>query len=680
MKNLKLRTKITIVIALVTTICIFLLYIFANRSMTTTMKRSAKEDMYASLSAQTNLIKEYVSHQEDLLTAYSKAEVVSDFLKDPTNEKKGKLAQDYTERYYSGLDDWEGIYIGEWNTHVIAHSNPEVVGMTTREGDSLKTLQDAMTEANGLYNVGIIVSPASQQLILSMYCPVFDDDGKKILGYVGGGPFAAGLKTLLDSMDNQDAKYSMINVQTGMYIFDQNEDLMATEIQDQMLDSLVTLIKQDESKVTGDREYVDTEAGRSIAAYEYIPEYGWAVVSCNSEDNIYSDCITSMRILGIICLVFDLLIALLSWIFIGLSTRPLLYVEKAINRLKDLNLQKEHSLDKYINCKSEIGQISTAIDSLYDSFKDIVFTLNHCSDSLTQSAEKMTDSSRVLIQCVEDNSYTTEQFAQHSESISDTVKQVYQKVGEVADVVARVEEKIQVGTERSDGLGSKVTQMQETARESSATIGIRIQENREAIAEAMMNLQSLTRIDEMANQIIDITSQTNLLSLNASIEAARAGEAGKGFSVVASEIGNLASSSSSTATEIQSICNETRINIAKVQACFDNIVSFLQEDVQGRFEEFVKATNEYHLSIEEIQNIIKDIEHSSNVFVDAVDTIRSQIDAVQNIPGNDTISKEEVIDKAEQMGRTTEELSVIANANEDNAISIREIVERFSSY
>ena len=67
--------------------------------------------------------------------------------------------QSYTADYYSGLNNWEGIYIGEWNTHIVAHSNPKVIGMTTRKGDSLKALQDAMTQRNGLYDAGIIVSP-----------------------------------------------------------------------------------------------------------------------------------------------------------------------------------------------------------------------------------------------------------------------------------------------------------------------------------------------------------------------------------------------------------------------------------------------------------------------------------------------------------------------------------------
>lgn len=81
----------------------------------------------------------------------------------------------------------------------------------------------------------------------------------------------------------------------------------------------------------------------------------------------------------------------------------------------------------------------------------------------------------------------------------------------------------------------------------------------------------------MASQILSITSQTNLLSLNASIEAARAGEAGKGFAVVAGEIGVLAGNSSETATQIQAICNETKDNIAHVRSCFDQVIAFCRK-------------------------------------------------------------------------------------------------------
>ena len=132
------------------------------------------------------MIEEYVARQEAILTAYSKTPAIRDALKEPSNTEKIAYAQEYTKSFFSDLKNWEGIYVGEWNSHVIVHSTPSVVGMTTRKGDSLKALQNEITSRNGLYNAGIIISPASGKLILSMYCPVFDTNGSTIVGYVGG--------------------------------------------------------------------------------------------------------------------------------------------------------------------------------------------------------------------------------------------------------------------------------------------------------------------------------------------------------------------------------------------------------------------------------------------------------------------------------------------------------------
>lgn len=679
MKNRRMSTSLTIAITMVVAICIALLYITANNSMMSIMKQTAEDNMNISLDSQTKIIKEYVQNQEEILIAFSKAPVVADFLKNPADTEKQKLAQEYTEKYCAGLGNWEGLYIAEWDSHVISHSNRETVGMTTRQGDALKALQDSLTAGNQLYDAGIIVSPASQKLILSLYCPVFDNDGTTILGYVGGGPYVEGLETLLYSGEDQTSKYFMINLETGRYIFNEDKSLIATEIQDDMLLSIISNIEEDTTKLSGEKEYKDATDGKSIAVYQFIPEHQWAIISCNSEENIYSDANRTMKILGMICIVFAIIIGFLSWLLIRQSTKPLQYVESSILRLKELNLQKEHKLDKYINCKSEIGQIATAVDSLYESFNDIVATLESCSDSLTSSTIKMSDSSTSLIQCVGKNSDTTEQFAKHTESISDTIKKVDREVEEIAGVVADVETQIQAGVDKSYGLSEKVSHMKTSVATSLEIIGLRIHENQTAIEEAMMNLQSLMRIDEMAAQILDITSQTNLLSLNASIEAARAGEAGRGFAVVAGEIGNLANSSSSTATEIQNICNETKVNIAKVQSCFDNIVSFMQNDIRTQFEDFNKATNEYQYSIDEIQTIIESINQSSAVFVEAVSNIRNKIEAVQNIPGNDTIGTEEILTTVEEIKQSTDELAKIVDLNRDNVVSIREIIGRFSS-
>lgn len=678
MKNWKLSRKITLGIMLILIVCMSLLYATANSTLTKMMRESEHKNMENTLAAQTSLIEEYVKRQEMLLEAYSRTPVIRDVLKDADNRSKLKNAQTYTEYYYKGLDNWEGIYVGEWNTHCIVHSSPDVVGITLRDGEPLKQLQDAMTSRNGLYDAGIIISPASGKLILSMYCPVFDTDGSTIVGYVGGGPFVEDLESTLSEIRRSDdtTGYYMINVLTGMYIFADNRELIATEIQDDMLLNIMEQIQNGQNE--GEISYQSQENGKILANYRYIDEHGWAVVSYDREANIYSAVHKNMLVLAEICIIFVVLISVLAFVMIFLSMKPLRYAEESIMELSTLKLEKNHKLDAWIGTKSEVGKIATALDSLYRSLGEMVSTLSDCSDSLNDSAVEMQNSSHVLLSCVSENSKATTAFAEHTEEINETVGRVEQQMESITKVVSEVEERIGQGNTQSRRLLEKVEKMQQLANATMENTNAQIVDNQKIIEKAMDDLQTLMRIDEMASRILDITSQTNLLSLNASIEAARAGEAGRGFSVVAGEIGNLAASSSETATQIQAICNETKTNIEHVQECFDQVISFLQDDVKTQFAEFAHATKDYYDSICDMRNIISDIAEASGVFVDTVQNIQTQIREVSDVPDNESVRSTDILDKARQTEKTTEEMNVIVTKNKENANAISGIVKRFS--
>ena len=681
MKNRKMSTVITVTISLVMAACLLLLFLVSNRNMRTSMQESAMDNMTTSLAAKSEIVEQYVDSAEKLLISFSKAPVVAEFLKNPGNAELQKKAQDYTESYFAGLEGWEGIYISEWNTHVIAHSNTSAVGMVMREGESLEKLQNSITAAGDVYNTGMIISPASKRMVLSLYAPVYDKDGSTILGIAGGAQLAETLQSVLEGLHvegMENAKNYMINTEKEVHIFNEDASLMAAPIEDEMLLSVIDAIRSNSAEVTGSLEYVDGDGVKSVAMYRAIPERNWAVVVSDSKDEIFAKADASRNAFGLICICVYAVIPILCYLAVSLCVKPLKVVEKAVVRLQKLELEAPEELKKYIGAGSEAGQIATAMDSLYETFRKIVSTLRECTATLNDSTDKMNHASHMLIEGMGDNSATTEELAASIATTNSAIEQVVNEILTISELVEKVEEKVKAGDRKSENLLETAQSMREMADTTLTGTGERIEKNRKHVEDAMVNLKSLTRINDMAKQILDIANQTNLLSLNASIEAARAGENGRGFAVVAQEIGTLASNSSATAKEIQDICKDINDNIQNVQGCIDDIMGFMEGDVSDKFKEFANIANEYSTSVVEIRDAIGEIEDTSNGVVNSVMSIREKMDVIHTASSENEIGVGEIVNKIEQTNQTAEELESVGKANQENAQAISTIVEKFS--
>ncbi|MCX4341469.1 MAG: methyl-accepting chemotaxis protein [Lachnospiraceae bacterium] len=675
-KNLKMGVAIASIVAIVSAVSMGVVFYISNSNITLMLINDVEDNMQTSLDAKTKLIDEYIENAESQLISFSKQPGILEFLQNTGDQSKQAALQAYNSEYFAALKGWEGLYVCTWETETMTHSNPDVVGMVLREGDSLKQLQSNLTAAKGgVFNTGILKSPASGQLIISMYVPIYDGDTP--LGFVGGAIKTDGLAQQLASVSAhgiENTTYSLINVGTKQYIFDDNADLILTEIQDAALLDVMSMIGggQETGKLTYNEGGVEY-----FSVFKSIPERGWALVIRNDKDELYEPVYKSRMVLGVVCVLAFLLITGMSWAMITANLQPLKKVIKKIQKIETLDLSEDTLIEGYIGYGSEVGKLATAVDTLTVTFRKMINTLNQCSESLVGSSETMRAASNELMESAEDNLATTEELSSSILNTNSSIEVVTDEVEKINDIVGDITVSAQDGNEKSEALIRTANAMSKTVTDTLENNAKKVRDTKRDIEDAMKNLQSLMKINEMATQILDITSQTNLLSLNASIEAARAGEAGRGFAVVAGEIGSLAENSSDTANQIQAICKDANKSIESVKVCFEDIIAFMETDVSERFQEFATMAEQYGAVVKDIREVIQSIHDKAFVFSESAGNIRDQINNVRMASGDNEQGVNEIVVKNDQTTQIADSIIRIADTNQTNVDEIKDIVSMF---
>ena len=181
-----------------------------------------------------------------------------------------------------------------------------------------------------------------------------------------------------------------------------------------------------------------------------------------------------------------------------------------------------------------------------------------------------------------------------TEELSATMQDVGLAVNTINDNADNILKDVEIIATKSDDINqfskemkANAEKIESDARYNMVQTGEKVGNILDVLNKAIEDSKSVDQVNNLTNDILNISSQTNLLALNASIEAARAGEAGKGFAVVADEIRQLADSSRETANKIQSINSVVVAAVNNLSDNANNLVSYLQQTILPEFQTFV---------------------------------------------------------------------------------------------
>ena len=266
-----------------------------------------------------------------------------------------------------------------------------------------------------------------------------------------------------------------------------------------------------------------------------------------------------------------------------------------------------------------------------------------------------------------------------AQELSDTIQEVASNVAAINDNtenvrldVSNIAEECRAITAYSAQMNQRAQTMQRSAQDSADAASAKAEELLQSLNDAIEKSRSVDQIKNLTGEILAISQQTRLISLNASVEAANAGDAGNGFAVVASEVRELSHSSQEAANRIQEINSVVTAAVYNLSETAQCLVDYINQSVLTEFQAFVRSGSQYRedaayirRAMDAFQERTEHLKHSMSDITSSLGTIRNAIDegahGISGVAGNTMNLAADMEDITQRMGHNQEVVKDLEN-------------------
>ncbi len=352
-------------------------------------------------------------------------------------------------------------------------------------------------------------------------------------------------------------------------------------------------------------------------------------------------------------------------ILVRIIVRAMTNLSGAVTKLRGGDLNVELHVDS-LNARNEIGALADNVNSLVVNLRDIIGGIRKDAETLNDCSIQLSGSVNTTVSAIDQVTKAIEEVAEGSTTQAQDTAGAMANIQELNATLDIITDKVVTLSKMSDETMNVSTQAKETMAE---LIHINTQTKSDIdniVDQSEKNVEAVNKINVILKTIEEISSQTNLLSLNASIEAARAGEAGRGFAVVAKEIGSLAESSASAAREIQDIIVSLVEDIQKTSSLSDvlNESATKQlgkiQDTREMFDKVLHAISEISEGTDRIRTEVESIDAVKNGIGETIESLSSISEENAAASEETTASANLVNEDMKQIGRVSQDMLELA--------------------
>lgn len=473
-------------------------------------------------------------------------------------------------------------------------------------------------------------------------------------------------------LEGMDSAYMYVVQNDGTMLYHPTKEKVGQPVENAVIKGVVQQLQDGKKPGTTVVEY-DFNGTTKYSAYTILNNENILVLTADESEALAGITTVTGVAVGISAIV--VLLAIIICFILGRRLmRPLVKVSTIIEEIANGDINADFGMVKETN--DEIGLIIEKMKELTQSLGNIVGKIRNSSDTMSSNSYELNDTSSQTLAANNEISKAVEDVAEGSTGMAASISKINENLLEMSNETKDINESVNeirnqttAVQDSSKIMNDKIKSMQDSSH--------KMDEGISAISKRIETVNTtVDKVSNIVSVIEEISSETNLLSLNASIEAARAGDAGKGFAVVAQEIRVL---SDNTNTELENIKQIISSLVEECRYCVQASGTIVEDNAKQK-EEIKAVLDEFGSLDEQIQKTAEkadEIEELVTAMIELNDDITKSSNSLTDVSAANAAATEEMNANIEELNAMMHGVSEMAEHMNNESDGLKEALSFF---